>query len=536
VTLLDDVAAATTRALDRLLSHREPEGRIHRACSSRLIESALTLHLLRDRPHHHERADRLRTYCHGAAAAAAAREAEPNPLAALDRAFGRAVAAAVLDAPDKRALGDALLGLASRLDHPSRGRKLRLIHALLAEIDPMAAAGPPAGVPAEPRAAHPRWTRLLLTAVALLEDARRPGRPTPAAAAWLASHQRPDGSWEKHVLLSVIALIALDKAGGHAEIVERGIDFVAGQMRPDGGIPFVPDVDVWLTALVGLGAATWGGTRRDLAPLAAFVARHQLASGAWAFTDGVDAGDADDTGTCAAFLERHGVPRVAAAAERGRRALLEFRNRDGGFATYVRGAPSEAEITARAVFVLGRHMDRHAAELGPAVRWLVAAQREDGTFPFEWTLSPYYPVAQVVSALAELPELTAAAGCMRDRAVEHLVRTRNPDGGWGPVAGLASQVLPTAYAVLALARAPWADAGALAAGIRFLLRAQRPSGAFCSPPDALGPRPFVFEVDLFPTVHAFLALAAAHERLVARPPRRPRPRGGSGGGPPARRA
>jgi squalene-hopene/tetraprenyl-beta-curcumene cyclase len=117
---------------------------------------------------------------------------------------------------------------------------------------------------------------------------------------------------------------------------------------------------------------------------------------------------------------------------------------------------------------------------------------------------------------------------MRDRAVEYLVRTRSPDGGWGPVAGLASQVLPTAYAVLALARAPRSDGGALAAGVRFLLRAQRPSGAFRSPPDALGPRPFVFEMDLFPTVHSFLALAAAHERLSAWPPAVPARAAGRG--------
>jgi len=524
VTLPDDVAAAATRALDQLLSHCQPDGRIHCACSSRLIESALTLHLLRDRPRHRKRADRLRTYCR-AAAEAAARETEPNPLAALDRAFGRAVAAAVLDAPDKQALGDALIGLASQLDHPSRGRKLRLLRALLAEIDPAAAAETPASDPESP-AAHQRWTRLLLAAVELLEDGRRPNCGAPArAAAWLASHQRSDGSWEKHVLLTVTTLIALDKAGGHAGIVERGIDFLIGQMRHDGGIPFVPDVDVWLTALVGLGAATWDDARRDLGPLAAFVARHQLPSGAWAFTDGVDVEDADDTGTCAAFLERYGTPQLAAAAEQGRRALLGFRNPDGGFTTYVRGAPSEAEITARAVFVLGRHIDRHGAEIEAAIRWLTAAQREDGTFPFEWTLSPYYPIAQVVSALAELPELTAAARYMQEQAVEHLVRARNPDGGWGPVGGLVSQVLPTAYAVLALARAPQSDRAAVAAGVQFLLRAQRPSGAFRSPPDALGPRPFVFEMDLFPTAHAFVALAAAHERLSARP--HLRQRGGS---------
>jgi squalene-hopene/tetraprenyl-beta-curcumene cyclase/sporulenol synthase len=314
-------------------------------------------------------------------------------------------------------------------------------------------------------------------------------------------------------------LIAFEKAGRRDTIFERGVGYLRGQMRDDGGVPFVPDLDIWVTALAGLGVAGVPGRPFDLDPLARYLVGAELPAGGWCFTTGIDAPDVDDTGACVMFLERWDAARYAAQVDRGRRFVVGFRNDDGGFpAASMRGAGSEAEITARSVLVMAGERERYGAEIGAALRWLEQAQREDGTFALEWTLCANYPIAYVLLALGRVGGLASAPG-MSNRCLAYLLRHQHSDGGWGPVPESPAECLPTAYALIALAQAPAPPLAAIRLACDFLLGRQRADGGFSSPPDAVGPRPLVYEMDLYPTIYALWGLTAAsalaaHQRNV----------------------
>lgn len=501
--------AAIERAAGKLLAHQTSQGSIHRPCAGRSIETALTLHLLSGLPGHDGERDRLRGFCQrfwdGPDDRAATR-----PFAAVDRAVSRAVVAAVLDRPDKGAGADSVRASWNDFGHHSGNRKALLWSILLGELD--AGQRPAQGFGAERfhSAADQEWVRLMMTAVEAIDAMNRSGSASGSERELdlLAASQMADGSWKRHVLLTVTSLIAFKKAGRRDATFGRGLQFLVGQIRPDGGVPFVPDLDVWVTGLVGLALAGLPERRFALDPLARYLVENQLPSGGWSFTAGVAPADVDDTGLCLGFLERWNAAAHAEAIERARRCVLEFRNRDGGFPTYVRGAASEAEVTARGVMVMAGARQRYEPEIEAAVRWLEAAQRGDGSFGLEWTLCAHYPISQVLLALAALAP-TERGREMSRRSVDYVLRQQNDDGGWGVAPGGPSECLPTSYALIGLGSAPAAPLGAIRRAADFLLERQHDDGGFASPPDAAGPRPLVYEMDLFPTLYGAWALVVA---------------------------
>ena len=524
----DAVHAAVDGAVGKLLRHVGRDGGVNRPCGSRAIESALTLHLLHDVPFHRRAAERLRSYCL-AFWESRHEKAAVHPLAEIDHVVSCALIAAALDLPEKRDLGEKLRERLTGFSHPSRDRKLHLFGVLLAELDPGMRSGSelPSGRVRSP--SDQKWTRLLATASQVIDGIARAStdRVRLDVLEELSRSQLEDGSWECHILLTVTTLIALKKAGRHPGAVDRGIAFLMRQMRADGGIPFVPDVDIWLTALSGYALSGLRHLRPQVERMASYVWRHQLASGGWAFTPGIETADADDTGMCVLFLGKFAPSAYAGAIAGARQALLGFRNADGGFTTYVTGAASEAEITARAVMVLAQQADQYRPEIDAAIRWLEANQASDGTFRLEWTLCRTFPIAQVLWAIASLPPRCRRADEIRDRSVGHLLSTQNRDGGWGLVVGAESRVLPTAYALIGLGRAQQGTTvDAITRAIEYLVSQQLADGGFESPSDALGPRPFLFEMDLFPTVYALLALSLvdATLRRAVYAPQRPAPR------------
>ena len=126
--------------------------------------------------------------------------------------------------------------------------------------------------------------------------------------------------------------------------------------------------------------------------------------------------------------------------------LAELRNADGGFGMRA-GQPSEPEPTALAALAL---------DDGGARGWLEAAQRVDGSFGLD--VGPY-----ANDAATGLAALALSAGAARERALDHVERTRaarvetspvnpiDPDAiGWPWATGTASWTEPTARALLAL--------------------------------------------------------------------------------------
>ena len=108
--------------------------------------------------------------------------------------------------------------------------------------------------------------------------------------------------------------------------------------------------------------------------------------------------------------------------------------------------------------------------------YLQATQREDGSWVPLWfgnqhapeQRNPVYGTARVLAAHADCER---AGEPPARRGLDYLLRTQNPDGGWGGAQGVPSSVEETAVAVSALSRFAGgsAVAGPLADGARWLL-------------------------------------------------------------------
>jgi squalene-hopene/tetraprenyl-beta-curcumene cyclase len=200
------------------------------------------------------------------------------------------------------------------------------------------------------------------------------------------------------------------------------------------------------------------------------------APGGWAWTDlpgGVP--DADDTpGAILAVLRlAPDSPLAREAAAKAAVWLLHLQNRDGGIPTFCRGwgtlpfDRSSPDLTAHTLrawlacrpYVADRIGWRLRRAIPRAVQFLRRTRQANGTWIPLWfghqespdDENPLYGTARVLSALAELQRARAAeVSDLITPAVNWLIATQQPDGGWAGAPGAAASVEETALAVEAL--------------------------------------------------------------------------------------
>jgi lanosterol synthase len=248
------------------------------------------------------------------------------------------------------------------------------------------------------------------------------------------------------------------------------------------------------------------------------------ALGGWCFSDGEHRWPVSDCTAEAlcAVLMAHRAPGLVPAEDRisdqrlaqAVEFILQRQNPDGGFGTYERRRgssflesfnPSEMfadcmtersyiECTASAVAALAHFREacpglvdgRTHRALDRAIRFLRGAQRPDGAFPACWGINFTYAIFHVVKGLR-------AAGVPPDdpslmRSAQWLIGKQRPDGGWGEhyrgcleeryVEHPQSQVVMTAWALLALMDVPGPRSDAVGRGISWLQAQQRPDGSW----------------------------------------------------------
>jgi lanosterol synthase len=245
--------------------------------------------------------------------------------------------------------------------------------------------------------------------------------------------------------------------------------------------------------------------------------------GGWCFSDGQHRWPVSDCTAEAlmAVLLAHEVPGLIAAearlpAERlaqAARFILDRQNPDGGFGSYEarRGGPfldalnpsemygscmterSYVECTASCVGALCRlrrafprlERARVDAAIARGVSLIRSTQKPDGSWAGFWGVNRTYAIFHAVEALV-------AAGAGEDdaavrRAVAWLHDHQKADGGWGErytgclddryVEHPQSQVIMTAWAVLALLHAGGAGSRSVERGVAFLRKSQDATGA-----------------------------------------------------------
>jgi lanosterol synthase len=238
-----------------------------------------------------------------------------------------------------------------------------------------------------------------------------------------------------------------------------------------------------------------------------------------------------------------------AARDAAKEFVLRCQNPDGGFGSYEAQRtrvglewlnPAEmfsesmtehsyVECTASCIAALAEHRRGQPAAEEPEVdraiaraeRRLRRLQRADGSWRGVWGVQFTY------GTLFGIRGLVAAGASPKDPAVRRacawLLARQRPDGGWGEGASgclrgeyvphRESQVLHTAWALMALLEADEPDAGALARAARFLVHAQQPDGSWPQQdPAGLFFRTALLDYALYRTYFPLWALARYEQR------------------------
>jgi hypothetical protein len=486
---------------------------VHSQVRGRLLETALTLHLLRREGVEPQWQQRLGTWL------------GENPGGA--DGFSHLLATQVLGQEPCSSTRAALDGLLKDLQYGT-SRKRHLLQVLLLEVGLR-----PGGqelletLPAT----HPSWhlfSRIYAAASRLILH-RRLGLKVDGLpeVAFLRDTQGANGGWEQQALLTLVALLGLGQE--QPECFARGLRFLHHLSRPDGGIPFIDNLNIWVSALTGLALREVRGAPPSmLMDLGVYLAAHQSEEGGWSFTEDVVQNDTDTTAQCVMLLQGLGLRQHEATLARGHYYLLRLQRPDGGYPTYVGDADSEVTMTACILQAQGQRVREDPSLVGAIQRglgYLVNSQQPDGTFERSWSLCATYSLFRVLWALEECqPYVTAGQGeALRQGALRYLLASQHENGSWGQTAHEPGDVLSTAYAVSALSMLGHDER--LPRALSYLLSQQTPEGALVSRPDQSGPRPFVYDEPLLGSIFSIIALAKARRLVTV----------GTVGLPPARR-
>ena len=301
--------------------------------------------------------------------------------------------------------------------------------------------------------------------------------------------------------------------------LDRGTRFVlelqgaAGQwsdFEVDGAV----ESDAWVTGYVGaaLCAARTVSNRpldRALAAARQFLERALDGRAGWGYA-GAAPVDADSTAWALALLARcGGAPRA------GYDGLRSHRREDGGFSTYRQFSDpsmwrhSQADVSAAALGALLNESPLDRATIDACAAYLLAQQRDDGSWPSFWYATPLYATLHALRALtcndrAPLePERVAGA-------VRYAAHERAADD-------------PFALALAASILLRYGDADLARPLVDELLALQRPDGRWTAGAPLMRPDPWNFAAGdpdaaifdqrgLFTTATAIESLALAVER------------------------
>jgi len=490
---------ATARLRSHLTARVGADGAVRDPCHSRIMESALALNLLDRTGLHPRRRARLLAYLR------AQDVTDPLDRILVDLALTRAEAAGppaglaagfLAQAPGftgtrKQAMFDALFalyGLVPRYPLDPGAFTLAGLHS---------------------------WATLQVTAVkvVLADAAGQPDGISDEDARILLESQCQSHVWEGNLLIHLWALHALHRLPHTAEIVADGVAKAMAYQREDGGMPFVGDTDTWCTATAGVALAAASAPRNTLGAIASHLLSQQQPGGGWSYTDLSRQTDVDDTSVAVQFLNALDVQEYREAIRRGERSLLAVRNSDNGFPTYIAGAESEACMTAAAVDALTTRWEGHRDTIASGLEFLSGQQREDGSFPPDWSSSRLHTAFRALLAATRNPR-------HRPGHLQHMIKRimtlvldgQNADGGWGQQYREPSDPISTAYALIAVCRQD--DPGPAACAVRYLLDSQREDGGIASISDSIGPRPLRFTVPILADIFTLLALGHLGRRIV----------------------
>ncbi|MRG44776.1 hypothetical protein GFS24_06605 [Chitinophaga sp. SYP-B3965] len=483
---------------EHLSDHVSDSGGIQERCNSRALESALMLRLLQQENMYPQVQTTIIRFLHARYNAPDLSKIEQL---LIDVSLGKPIT------------GDASISvMLADFRHFTSSRKRLMFETYLAVLEAV-----PYNTTIDPSLleyhGYASWVGLTLCAIKIL-NAYGQGRAelvTSEDKAFLI--EQLTGStfrevWECHFSCHLLALLALHKWTPGHPVIRNGINNMLRHSNPDGGLPFIPDMTVFLTTLAGTALAKTGARPALLQQMADYITLLQTHKGGWPYTEGVQQTDVDDTCCAVEFLRIVDAQRYAEPIAAATNFLINMVNTDGGFPTYQHGHPSEVTMTANAIIALAPDGERYAKLLQAAITFLYQQQQLDGSFERSWSLSETYAIARVTSALKQVPPryvepVQTYVDHLLEKLLHYLVNAQHADGGWGHKAGGPSDVISTAHAMTAVAQLN--GPVELQQGWHYLLQHQDANGGFRSIPDQAAPRPIPYD---FPVLADIFVLNA----------------------------
>lgn len=480
-----------------------PDGAVRDPCRSRILESVLALNLLERTGLQPRQLSRLVDYLRAQATT------DPLDRILVDLALTRDATAA-----PTAGLAEVFLARAPGFTGARKHAMLDATFALYGALPPR---------PLDPTAfdltgLH-SWARVQVTAVkiVLADAAGRPDHISDEDVRILLETQRQGQVWESNVLIHLWTLHALHRLPHTENVVTEGVIKAMAFQRADGGMPFVGDTDTWCTATAGVALAAADAPRDILHAIATHLLSQQQPGGGWSYTDLAYQTDVDDTSVAIQFLGMLDTVRYREPIRRAEMSLMAVRNPDGGFPTYLAGAASEACMTAAAVDALTPRWERHHDTIIAGLEFLADQQREDGSFPPDWSSSRLHTVFRALLATTRNPDHQPAyLRQMIKRIMVLVLDGQHTDGGWGQQHGEPSDPISTAYALIAVCRQD--DPAPAQRAATYLLANQRDDGSIAAIPDSIGPRPLRFTIPVLADIFTLLALGHLTHRIAARVP------------------
>ncbi len=345
------------------------------------------------------------------------------------------------------------------------------------------------------------------------------------AEQWILDHQEDSGDWggiQPAMVNSLLALACLGYKVDHP-VIQRGLEALRGfalefdgRLRLQSCISPVWDTALAVRALVAAGtpphhpamarATRWLLDNQIFKPGDWCIKRPDLPPGGWAF-EFVNNWypDIDDSAVVLmALKEGLAEPsRHQTALAMGITWCLGMQSRNGGFAAFdadntkewlnaipfadlkALSDPPTEDVTGRILEMMGIFgYAAHHPAAARALTFIKKHQQPDGSWWGRWGVNYIYGCWSVLAGLRAIGEDMQAPYIRR--AVTWLKEHQNPDGGWGECcecyrepylkAQGCSTASQTAWALLGLMAAGEALSPEVKAGVRYLVKYQRPDG------------------------------------------------------------
>ncbi len=515
ISIKHRVQLVLTKSVNALLAQQQDNGSVKGYCRSRILESSLTLHLLRNLSYFPSKQKQIENYLTKAIA--------DNALSNYSTTIEKVIAImAQQKIKPSFTSNQSFSQLLHSLSEREQGRKIIYFGCLFAEMGMVSFSNLPFDISAfkNPELQLQTWAKVMLCSLKVLYcfGIDQEHLLTLEEKNFLVSKVLQTDIFENNVLTQIVGLLALSKLHSRSQL-NQPMNALMQWLQADGGMPLMTGIEHFVTPLAGiailealpnLSVQQQLEAKLAVIRMADYLALVQAEDGGWSYMLGTTQTDLDDSALCGVLLAKVDKQKFKTNLEKFGQYIAQMQNEDGGFPTYIKGNPSTPSMTAAALHGMAEIWRCHSMKslltkesIYRALCYLLATQKDNGTFERRWSNANTHAMFRVAIALRSVqdidisPDIQQKIDILLQRMIDYLRTEQNLDGGWGQTPKDLSDVLSTAYALLCFSNS---EKELAAKGITFLLSGQKSDGTFESRPDLLGPRPLPYNIPILSTI------------------------------------